>query len=330
MAQTKNILKIEKDTTAIPPAGYAAQDITEIRFPKTVEEIGEGAFENCTQLRRLWLPRSIKRIGGKAFWGCSGLQRVFIPNTVEEIGLDAFDYRYTEIFCQAPSRPKGWHRDYYEEMGYDEDGQTIVSMYESWCGYDVDIVCPEWAAGSIGTEADPDNLRWGAKVGQVRAVWEQEERVLPMDTRERRKHSIGEIREAQRQYEEGRTNEINGHIQRARQEWEAASASCADGIYPKEFLKAANAYADALEEMRNYYASRHELNKDYMATWEIFRFYCETAPRFEDEAFRGKTVTLKEELERQVYYGAGRGNGADWERKLINQAYEGFLQKAAR
>lgn len=327
MAQTKNILKIEKDTTAIPPAQYASQSITEIRFPKTVEEIGERAFENCTNLRRLWLPRSIKRIGGKAFWGCSSLQRVFIPNTVEEIGLDAFDYRYTEFFCQAPSRPKGWHRDYYEELGYDEDGQTIVSMYESWCGYAVDIICPEWAAGSIQTEADPDNLRWGAKVGQVRAIWEQEEWVLPRDKRERRKRSVGEIREAQRKYEESRLNEINGHIQQARKEWEAVSAPYADGIYPKELLAAAGACADALEEMKRYHAGRHELNRDYEATWEIFRFYCETAPKFEDEAFRRKTESLKQELERLVYYGAGRGFGAAREEERIGQAYREFLEK---
>lgn len=327
MAQTKNILKIAEDTIAIPSSGYASQPITEIRFPSSIEEIGEGAFENCTQLRRLWLPRSIKRIGEKAFWGCTSLQRVFIPNTVKEIGLDAFDYRCTEFFCQSPSRPKGWHCDYYEELGYDEDGQTIVSMYESWCGYDVDIVCPEWAAGSIGTQADPCNLSWGAKVTQVREIWEQEGWVLPRDTRERRKRSIREIRGAWRKYEEDMINKINGHIQHARQQWEAVSAPCAEGMYPKEFLTAAEAYADALKEMKSYYAGQHELNRDYMATWEIFRFYCETAPRFDDEAFRGKTGTLKEELERQVYYGAGRGHGADWERKLINQVYEDFLQK---
>lgn len=324
---TQNILKIEKGTTAISPAQYASQDITEIRFPKTLEEIGEGAFENCTHLRRIWIPRSIKRIGGKAFWGCSSLQRVFIPNTVEEIGLDAFDYRYTEFFCQSPSRPKGWHRDYEEELGYDEGEQVIVSMYESWCGYDVDIACPEWACGSLQTEANPSNLRWGAKVGQVRAIWEQEEWVLPRDKRERRKRSIGEIREAKQLYEESRLNKIREHIQQARQAWEAVSAPYPDGIYPRELLAAAGAYADALTEMKDYHSGQHELNKDYEATWEIFRFYCETAPGFEDEAFRGKTESLKKELERLVYYGAGRGFGAAREKERIHQAYQEFLQK---
>lgn len=316
----KNTLKIPENTKTILPSQYAGQNITEIIFPESAEEIGEGAFADCTELTRLWVPKTIKRIGAKAFWGCGKLRRVFIPDSVESIGHDAFDYRSCEIFCEAPSRPSGWYRDYYEEL----QGDMIVLLYESWCGYDVEDSCPEWASGSITTVAEPRSLRWNAKEDEVRAIWEQEEWVLERSTAERSNSSIQHIREWKRQAEENALARLGEKIESAKRRWMEASAPYGDSktAYPEDIQPAALDYIRALEELKRHHVGNRDIFKDYEAGWEIFRVYCELAPRFEDACFRKGLDDMKRELERLVYYGAGTGGGSAKEEERIQSAYD--------
>ena len=56
-----------------------------------VTAIGEGAFEDCTDLTSVVVSKGITQISGSAFRGCRKLA-VSIPNTVTKIGASAFDY----------------------------------------------------------------------------------------------------------------------------------------------------------------------------------------------------------------------------------------------
>jgi len=56
----------------------------------SVTEIGNGVFENNTQLETVRLPSALKRIGNNAFRGCAALTRVKITRKVEAIGAGAF------------------------------------------------------------------------------------------------------------------------------------------------------------------------------------------------------------------------------------------------
>ena len=53
--------------------------------------IGDGAFEDCSDLTSVTIPNSVTSIPQYAFCGCSGLTEVTIPNSVTSIGFAAFD-----------------------------------------------------------------------------------------------------------------------------------------------------------------------------------------------------------------------------------------------
>lgn len=322
-------LRMEDGVRSIRAEQYAGQDITDIIFPQSLEEIGERAFAGCTELERLWIPGSVKRIGREAFWGCGKLRRVFLPASVAEIGHDAFDYRSCEIFCEAKACPSGWYRDYYETIDYDEyQGQMILSLYESWCGYDVEVQYPEWYSEHIPVRIDPRSLRWDADREKVRAIWDRQERVLERETAQRMAHSIQSVRDLERQREESALEGIHRRIEAAERSWKEAEAPYRHpgGRYPEEILPAAAAYIDALKSLKFHYAGSHNLNMDYEATWKIFQVYCELAPRFPDAAFRKELDSVKKALHRLVYYGAGSGMTSE-KRERIDRAYEESMRR---
>ena len=66
--------------------------IQKVEFPKSLKEIGESAFENCTALNgELKNIENVISIGGNAFSGCSGINgTLIIPNGVGTISNGAF------------------------------------------------------------------------------------------------------------------------------------------------------------------------------------------------------------------------------------------------
>ena len=61
-----------------------------VRLPKTVTDIGEGAFQDCTNLERINLPSGITMIRPYTFASCTSLQEITIPENVHSIGTFAF------------------------------------------------------------------------------------------------------------------------------------------------------------------------------------------------------------------------------------------------
>jgi len=61
-------------------------DIIKVELPEGVEEIGNHAFENCTNLEEVICPKSLKKIGRKAFADCINLKKV---NYSEAVAVDA-------------------------------------------------------------------------------------------------------------------------------------------------------------------------------------------------------------------------------------------------
>jgi hypothetical protein len=77
---------------AIPTTTTGAITIPSSIGGKSVVEIGEGAFEDCTGLTAVTIPSTITNICNYAFYGCTGLTSISIPSTVKRIGEDAFSY----------------------------------------------------------------------------------------------------------------------------------------------------------------------------------------------------------------------------------------------
>lgn len=61
-------------------------------IPKTVTEIENNAFYDCTRMTSISLPNGITRIGSSAFYNCTALNEITIPSSVTAIGADAFVY----------------------------------------------------------------------------------------------------------------------------------------------------------------------------------------------------------------------------------------------
>lgn len=59
-------------------------------IPEGVKEIGDFAFEFCTNLKEVKIPESVEEIKKYAFCGCKELKEVIISKNVEEIGSRAF------------------------------------------------------------------------------------------------------------------------------------------------------------------------------------------------------------------------------------------------
>ena len=62
-----------------------------VSIPDTVRVIGQGAFENDTNIELVVVPNSVKRIEAYAFWGCDNLDTVVLGKGLSEVG----DYAFT-------------------------------------------------------------------------------------------------------------------------------------------------------------------------------------------------------------------------------------------
>ena len=86
-------LKVVEFKGAIPRirnGTVANTGIEKIIIPDTVTSIGQGVFENCTELVEIVIPNSVTLIEENAFYGCTSLASLTISNKTATIGKAAF------------------------------------------------------------------------------------------------------------------------------------------------------------------------------------------------------------------------------------------------
>ena len=66
-------------------------ELSSVTISGSVTSIGRHAFEGCTKLTSVSLPDSVTRLGAAAFKGCSGLQSIRLSNGLKIIGNSAFE-----------------------------------------------------------------------------------------------------------------------------------------------------------------------------------------------------------------------------------------------
>lgn len=72
-------------------AFLGCQNITEIKFPDTVSEIGNYAFSSCIALNSIIIPDSVTGIGIGAFQNCDSLKTVILSKNIKELKNTLFD-----------------------------------------------------------------------------------------------------------------------------------------------------------------------------------------------------------------------------------------------
>ena len=86
---------------------YNAPNLKEVVLPATIEEIGNGAFISCRELKKLQLNEGLKKIGEKCFKYTYSLEQITIPASVTEIGKLLFDLmknnQQLTITCLSPT-----------------------------------------------------------------------------------------------------------------------------------------------------------------------------------------------------------------------------------
>lgn len=80
--------RIVLDHRQLPDFLFRNCTIEEVILPRSIEAIGEGAFE-YSDLKKIVIPRNIKRIGNYAFHRCRNLASVKIEGDIEELGYFA-------------------------------------------------------------------------------------------------------------------------------------------------------------------------------------------------------------------------------------------------
>jgi hypothetical protein len=89
---------------AIGDGAFANNQLISVTIPDSVNSIGKGAFEWCTNLTSVTIPNGVTSIGDSAFKCCFNLTSVTIPNSVTSIGGWAFSACTSLISVTIPSR----------------------------------------------------------------------------------------------------------------------------------------------------------------------------------------------------------------------------------
>lgn len=101
-------LILPKGQTAIQRYSFSATRFRHIVFPTRLESIGANAFEGCAYLMdNLKFPETLEYIGDYAFHYCNQINGLTLPRNLEYIGTSAFANCYSigKITCEATIPP---------------------------------------------------------------------------------------------------------------------------------------------------------------------------------------------------------------------------------
>jgi len=76
--------------TGIGSWAFSHCSVSEVEIPQTIVEIGQMAFNECTNLKKCWLPEKLSIVRVALFYGCTNLVDVYIPHQVKTIDNLAF------------------------------------------------------------------------------------------------------------------------------------------------------------------------------------------------------------------------------------------------
>lgn len=81
---------IEEGVKSIGNRAFVDMPIEEVVIPSSVEFIGSGAFNGCTELTNVKIPEGTIYIGSSAFKGCTSLTEISFPKSLMQIAYGAF------------------------------------------------------------------------------------------------------------------------------------------------------------------------------------------------------------------------------------------------
>ena len=128
-------LENESRITVIPPDAFKeCTNLSIVRLPNGLEEIGSGAFDHCA-FESISLPNTLTKIGPSAFAYCGNLKSVTIPYSVTDIGNSAFSYNYamTDVYVLGNNvtiEDGAFNQGQTYNFKYEEDGPVDFTDWE--------------------------------------------------------------------------------------------------------------------------------------------------------------------------------------------------------
>jgi|GEM_PF-5197303 len=90
-------------------------EIEELHLPSTLRIIGADNFSSSgNENNILELPKGLATVKARAFQSCR-YRAIYIPDSVTQIERNAFSLdtkKGQTIYCEAPSKPEGWHKEW--------------------------------------------------------------------------------------------------------------------------------------------------------------------------------------------------------------------------
>lgn len=87
---SKTSVIIPESVEEIKSTAFYGCSIVSVQLPSSLIKIGQGAFNQCNKLEKIYIPSTVTAFGKYAFSGCSSLKTVFIDEGIEEIPDGAF------------------------------------------------------------------------------------------------------------------------------------------------------------------------------------------------------------------------------------------------
>jgi hypothetical protein len=78
------------EVTSILNHTFDGTSLQEITIPSSVNEIGRGAFGNCSQIKHISLEYGVEQIADSAFFRCNSLEEIVIPNSTKTLSNYTF------------------------------------------------------------------------------------------------------------------------------------------------------------------------------------------------------------------------------------------------
>ena len=82
----KGEVTVPEGVIKLADSGMSFSSITEVTLPKTLTEIGKGAFSACVNLKEVQMKDNVAIIGDYAFEDCDSLEVLQLPKKLKELG----------------------------------------------------------------------------------------------------------------------------------------------------------------------------------------------------------------------------------------------------
>ncbi len=84
------VISLTYDALSWSGYGFHGSNITSVKLPKTLRNIGNNIFSGCEKLEQIEIPDSVTAIGDSVFSGCKALKTVKLSKKLKEIPYRAF------------------------------------------------------------------------------------------------------------------------------------------------------------------------------------------------------------------------------------------------